>query len=85
MAGYGRRQQDQRNTCGSVLNGRSGPHVYQRYRGPMETIEAQASTKVRKNIIEMQIRVQTLERVRGTSSSETSKNRLRILFFFIVY
>lgn len=52
------------------------------YRGPVETGEAQASTKVRKKRIETQIRGPTSERMRGTSSSETSKNAVKDTVIF---
>lgn len=53
-----------------------------RYRGPVETGEAQASTKVRKKRIETQIRGPTSERMKGTSSSETSKNAVKDTVIF---
>lgn len=47
---------------------------------PWRQLKAQAPTKVRKKIIEMQDRGPTFERIGGgISSSETSKNGLKIM------
>ena len=48
-----------------------------KYRGPLETVEAQAHTKVR--IVKMQVRGQLWRRWGGILSSETSINKLKIM------
>lgn len=75
--GYWRGQQDQRNVCGSVLNGRSGPHASLKIQGSGG--DRTGPHKVEEEDNRNTGYGPTLERVRGTSFSETIKNRLKMV------